>query len=613
MSQISRQEQSSNQADARRLLLIEATINAISTHGLSNITLAKIAGLVGLTAATVNFYFDSKQSLLLATLRHVAEEFESAVASVIVSAQEPSERLSALVEASLSEDLMSFDKVAVWYAFMSEASSRADYQAICGERDRLYADLIEKECIRLVDESGRVGDINASAISRAICGLIDDVWQDLLFDGDSFDREAQRDQCYAFLASIFPSSFTMPDSTFDHDLEQSDQFSYTLPGWIYQSDLFFDLEQDKLFLSAWQLVCHESDLKGPGSYMTYQLLQQRAFVIRSSGGDLRAFHNVCRHRAHLLVKGDMGQTPNQRIICPYHGWTYDLSGKRVAMGHPSSFPDHDASQFSLREIDCEVYRGFVFIRFKSQGASVAERMSPVDAEFSQYEPENLSHDESADWIKGVWTETVAIDWKNGVENFLEDYHFFMGHPQLAGLMRDEYEREAFDTDMSRLSHQLRDDPGAGWSARAYSHLLPEQKHLPESMRRRWTYYALYPNTFFDIYPEYMDFFQIIPIAPGRSLLRGRSYSLQANQESRLLNAVKYLNTRINHRVQREDNELTASVQQGLASGSFERGILSDKEVLLKHFGDYIRRKVPEANSLSPPTRAPIIRSEKENQ
>ena len=392
MSQISRQEQSSNQADARRLLLIEATINAISTHGLSNITLAKIAGLVGLTAATVNFYFDSKQSLLLATLRHVAEEFESAVASVIVSAQEPSERLSALVEASLSEDLMSFDKVAVWYAFMSEASSRADYRRSVA-RDRLYADLIEKECIRLVDESGRVSDMNATAISRAICGLIDDVWQDLLFDGD-FDREAQRINA-GISCKYISSSFTMPESTFDHDFEQSDQFSYTLPGWIYQSDLFFDLEQDKLFLSAWQLVCHESDLKGPGSYMTYQLLQQRAFVIRSSGGDLRAFHNVCRHRAHLLVKGDMGQTPNQRIICPYHGWTYDLSGKRVAMGHPSSFPDHDASQFSsVRSI--VRFTGFVFIRFKSQGASVAERMSPVDAEFSQYEPENLSHDERLD-------------------------------------------------------------------------------------------------------------------------------------------------------------------------------------------------------------------------
>ena len=108
-----------------------------------------------------------------------------------------------MVEASLSEDLMSFDKVAVWYAFMSEASSRADYQAICGERDRLYADLIEKECIRLVDESGRVGDINASAISRAICGLIDDVWQDLLFDGDSFDRETLQVNAMHFLQVYF--------------------------------------------------------------------------------------------------------------------------------------------------------------------------------------------------------------------------------------------------------------------------------------------------------------------------------------------------------------------------------------------------------------------------
>ena len=97
----------------------------------------------------------------------------------------------------------------------------------------------------------------------------------------------------------------------------------------------------------------------------------------------------------------------------------------------------------------------------------------------------------------------------------------------------------------------------------------------------------------------MDFFQIIPVAPGRSLLRGRSYSLVDQRESRLLTAIKYLNTRINHRVQQEDNQLTKSVQQGLASGSYQRGILSDKEVLVKHFGDFIRRKVPEANSLWP--------------
>lgn len=589
----------SEQAIARRRLLIEATISAISSHGFSNITLAKIASLAGLTAGTVNFYFESKQSLLLATLRYVAEEFETAVDEALGGEKEAAVRLASLIDASLSDELMTFDKVAVWYAFMSEASSRADYQEICGERERRYSVLIEEECVRIVKAAGRQSEINAVAVGRAICGLIDDIWQDMLFERDEFDTSAATKQCYAFLASVFPWAFQMPGREGPEIIDDSKKLSYTLPAWIYHSESFFALEQEKIFLSAWQLVCHENDLQGPGSYMTYSFLNRRAFVIRTGSGEIKAFHNVCRHRAHILVDGDLGCTPDSRIVCPYHGWTYNLTGERVAVAFAETFPEHDAREFSLLHVDCEVYRGFVFIRFKSEGPGVAERMHPVDEEFSHYQPERLAHDAAADWMSEVWTETVDIDWKNGVENFLEDYHFFSGHQGLSALMQTDYERSAFDTDLSRLSHVLRDDPKSGWSERAYSRLLPEQNHLPESMRRRWTYYALYPNTFFDIYPEYMDFFQIIPLSPGRSLLRGRSYSLSDQRASRLLTAIKYLNTRINHRVQQEDNRLTTSVQQGLASGSYERGILSDKELLLKHFGDFIRRKVPQANSLRP--------------
>ena len=598
MSQADMQEPS-EQYVARRRLLIEATILAISSHGFSNVTLGKIAGLAGLTAGTINFYFDSKQSLLLETLSYVADEFESAVTDAVTGKDEPSARLSALIEAALSDELMTFDKVAVWYAFMSEASSRADYHDICGVRVRRYAMLIEEECTRIIKTAGRSSEINAVSIGRAICGLIDDIWQDMLFERVEFDALAARNRCDAFLASVFPWAFAMPGRKESRIDDDSARLSYTLPAWVYHTQSFFDLEQEKIFLSSWQLVCHENDLPETGSYMTYSLLNNRAFVIRVGPAEIKAFHNVCRHRAHLLLEGDLGHTPNGRIVCPYHGWTYDLTGERMALAFPETFPEHDSHEFSLTQIDCEVYRGFVFIRFKSEGRSVAERMHPVDEEFRHYQPERLTHDADADWVSEVWTEAVDIDWKNGVENFLEDYHFFSGHQGLSALMQDHYERNAFDTDLSRLSHVLREEPRSGWSARAYSRLSPEQRHLPQSMRRRWTYYAFYPNTFFDIYPEYMDFFQIIPLSPGRSLLRGRSYSLSDQKGSRLLKAVKYLNTRINHRVQQEDNRLTASVQQGLESGSYQRGILSYKEVLVKHFGDFIRRKVPQANSLRP--------------
>ena len=583
----------------RRRTLIEATISAISSHGFSNVTLGKIAGLAGLTAGTINFYFDSKQSLLLETLRYVAEEFESTITKAVNGEDEPSARLSALIYASLSDELMTFDKVAVWYAFMSEASSRADYHEICGVRVRRFAILIEEECAQIIKTAGRSSEIDSVAIGRAICGLIDDIWQDMLFQGVELDILAARKRCDAFLASVFPWTFQMPSRKESGVDDDSVRLVYTLPAWVYHTQSFFDLEQEKIFLSSWQLVCHENDIPEPGSYMTYSLLNNRAFVMRVDPGEIKAFHNVCRHRAHLLLDGDLGHTPNGRIVCPYHGWTYDLAGERLTLAFPETFPEHDSQEFSLVQIDCEVYRGFVFIRFKSEGLSIAERMHPVDEEFSHYRPESLVHDATADWVSEVWTEAIDIDWKNGVENFLEDYHFFSGHQGLAGLMQDHYERNAFDTDLSRLSHVLREEPKSGWSERAYSRLLPEQDHLPDSMRRRWTYYALYPNTFFDIYPEYMDFFQIIPLSPGKSLLRGRSYSLSDQKESRLLKAVKYLNTRINRRVQQEDNRLTASVQLGLESGSYQRGILSEKEVLVKQFGDFIRRKVPQANSLRP--------------
>ena len=421
----------------------------------------------------------------------------------------------------------------------------------------------------------------------------------MLFEGNDFDILAAKNRCHAFLASVFPWSFLTPKKKESKIVRESKELHYTLPAWVYHSESFFDVEQSNIFGSAWQLVCHESDLPLPGSYMTYSFLEKRAFVIRARTGEMKAFHNVCRHRAHLLLDGDVGLTSKSRIVCPYHGWAYNLTGERLAVGFPETFPEHDPGEFSLIPIDCEVYCGFVFIRFKSEGPSVAARMAPVDEEFRLYQPELLSHDTAADWISGVWTESVDIDWKNGVENFLEDYHFFKGHEGLSALMQDEYERNAFDTDLTRLSHLLRDEPKNGWSARAYSRLLPDQVRLPKTLRRRWTYYALYPNTFFDIYPEYMDFFQIIPVSHGRSILRGRSYSLADQIESRQLTAAKYLNTRINRRVQLEDNRLTKSVQQGLTSGSYQRGILSDKEVLVKHFGDFIRRKIPEANSLSP--------------
>ena len=109
------------------------------------------------------------------------------------------------------------------------------------------------------------------------------------------------------------------------------------------------------------------------------------------------------------------------------------------------------------------------------------------------------------------------------------------------------------------------------------------------MRRRWTYIGLWPNVFFDIYPEWLDFFQVLPAGAGRTRIRARSYGFA--DDRRETRAARYLCTRLNARVQREDEELTRSVQQGLASGAYTQGILSDKEVVLAGFQDWLRDKL----------------------
>tara|TARA_B100000929_G_scaffold203441_1_gene161784 strand:- start:158 stop:1390 length:1233 start_codon:yes stop_codon:yes gene_type:complete len=365
----------------------------------------------------------------------------------------------------------------------------------------------------------------------------------------------------------------------------------TLPAWVYYSQDFFEAEKQKIFLSSWQLVGHTSDLPEPGCYITFQLYEERAVVVRTQDDEIKAFHNVCRHRAHILLNDDRGTCPG-KFVCPYHGWTYDLEGNRTAIGHPTSFLPHDAQHFALSPVDMEIYGGFIFIRFRSEGAGVAERMSPVHEEFMAYQTLLMTPEEKSETKPVMWTHAVDADWKVGVENFIEDYHFFIGHRGLFGLMEEQYDREPLGPDVARLSHKMRARPQPSWSAEAYNKLLPDQTHLPKEMRRRWTYYALYPNNFFDCYPDQVNFFQILPVAPGKSLLRCQSYVLQ--DDSRAMRATRYLNSRINDRVQDEDNDLIESVQKGLISSSYQSGVLSDKENLVKHFADFIRDKIPSA-------------------
>jgi phenylpropionate dioxygenase-like ring-hydroxylating dioxygenase large terminal subunit len=110
----------------------------------------------------------------------------------------------------------------------------------------------------------------------------------------------------------------LPDEEPSAGLAPEPRAVETLPAWTYEDPEFFALEKERIFMRSWQVVCHVNEVREVGAYATLDLMGERALVIRGKDGPLRAFHNVCRHRAARVVGGDRGTCP-RAMVCPYPG------------------------------------------------------------------------------------------------------------------------------------------------------------------------------------------------------------------------------------------------------------------------------------------------------
>ena len=357
-----------------------------------------------------------------------------------------------------------------------------------------------------------------------------------------------------------------------------------LPGWIYADPEFFEAEKDAVFRRSWQIVCHENDIPDAGDFQTLDFLGEMVFVVRGEDGRARAFHNVCRHRASRLLDGTQGNC-GARINCPYHAWSYGLTGRLMGVPHRKSFPAFNAAAHGLVAVEHETCLGFIFIRLQTGGPSVREMLAPVMDELTPYRFEDLR-------AQGrVTLRSRPVNWKNVSDNYSDSLHITVGHPGLTRLFGSGYGLTAFDW-VDKMWGALRDRPSENWSERRYQALLPVVEHLPPERRRLWTYFKLWPNTAFDIYPDQIDFMQFIPVGPNETLLREIAYVIPDGR--REMRAARYLNWRINRRVSVEDKVLIDRVQAGMASSSYSVGPLSDNEVSLKSFARRMRELIPES-------------------
>jgi len=324
--------------------------------------------------------------------------------------------------------------------------------------------------------------------------------------------------------------------------------SYSLNKTAYTDPRWADVDRDAIFRRSWQWVCHIEKLREPGSYVVVEVAEQPVAVLRDREGVLRAFYNVCKHRAHELLSGE-GQV--SRIMCPYHAWTYRLDGQLVRAPETEGLSDFSVDDVCLDAIQVEAFCGFVYVNLDPSATPLAEQAGGLGDEIRQWAPDvddlTFAH---------RLTYDIKSNWKNVVDNFLECYHCPTAHKDFCTLVdMDTYKVTTHGIYSSHMAE-------AGKSANAaYS--------VEGATVTDHAVWWLWPNTCLMRYPGRgnMIVMQIIPAGEGRTLETYDFFFETAEPNEGEQEAIKY----IDDVLQAEDIALVESVQRGMNTPAFTQG------------------------------------------
>ena len=206
--------------------------------------------------------------------------------------------------------------------------------------------------------------------------------------------------------------------------------THSLDARYYTDPVIFEAERKGVLARTWQFAGHGSQLEHPGDYFAFEMAGESLFCIKGRDGEIRTFYNVCQHRAHQLVSGE-GST--RVVVCPYHAWTYELTGELRAAPNTKSVPGFDKSAVCLTEVRTELFLGFIFVNLDPDAA-------PMDAWFPGVREELMEWLPHWDSLKPLeWVEIPEnCNWKVSVENYSECYHCSLNHPTFAtGIIKPE--------------------------------------------------------------------------------------------------------------------------------------------------------------------------------
>jgi phenylpropionate dioxygenase-like ring-hydroxylating dioxygenase large terminal subunit len=364
-----------------------------------------------------------------------------------------------------------------------------------------------------------------------------------------------------------------------------------VPASRYFDPGFAQLERTYLWNRSWLLAGLETELPAAGSYVLFEKLDNSVIISRGKDGEIRAFHNVCRHRASALLLAPKGKA--MRFVCPYHAWGYDLEGKLKSVPDQHDFACLDKAESGLIPVRCETWRGLIFINFDENAGPLAEFMAPVAPETDGFPLEKLV-------VKDHFFVPMETNWKTAYHNFLEIYHVNTVHAKSLAPYLDSqsFVVALYEGGHSRFATRKRKGESIFKSGVA----IPAE--MGELFKECTIARPTFPNTFFALDPIgfTLQCFWPHPTDPDKSIMEIRLVGWEADtQEDRDYWSAMHTNV---ESILAEDLQLFASIQRGLKSGKMPKVTFGYQERALYWFEEEIDRRIgaeniPEAQRIVP--------------
>ncbi|WP_206602811.1 aromatic ring-hydroxylating oxygenase subunit alpha [Leptolyngbya ohadii] len=334
-------------------------------------------------------------------------------------------------------------------------------------------------------------------------------------------------------------------------------------GSLYTSAALLPFEQQHIFRQTWLYIGQEQELIQSGTVRMLEVAGSSILITRGKDGNLRAFHNVCPHRAALFCS-EPGSHQLKHLVCPYHAWTYSLEGDLVGVPREGRFSeDFCRSDYALMPIRLELWQNFIFICFSEAAPPLHDFLGGIPTALSNhFTPETT--------LLTKQQYLVNCNWKAYHDNTLCDYHVAVAHRTTLDVIQGPVNRyqHKFDTFVNLLYTPTTAD----WQTQN-----PVLEGLDDRSRNGFFTFGIFPNLHLLALPNgLVAWLRIDPLTVDTCLLNSEIYGIPA-----LCRSIDQVTQEFDAFTQ-EDIAITEGVQRGYASGVYRSGPVNQLEDRIAH-------------------------------